>query len=243
MANLNEIPPMAVQILKVIRARLIDDLQHHCQTARAFSRETEERIIKYRFRVLVESYRVFNENFFELEINNAQTNQLGPEDLTAMFAENRRLENLYFETKDYMISLIEELDDTNAEPAPSRPQLHTSMFHSTLRGPQAESPNQHRNAGKLPPLAIKKFSGRIEDWEEFADLFMSLITNNALLPEVQKMHYLKSSLSDGPARIIKHLPVTAQSFLVAWNLLTEAYMSKRGIVEANLELFFNAPNI
>ena len=65
--------------------------------------------------------------------------------------------------------------------------------------PQSESPTsgssqQHLVKAKLPKLEVKKFSGKLQDWQEFWDSFQSSIDGNESLSAVDKFSYLKSLL-------------------------------------------------
>lgn len=56
------------------------------------------------------------------------------------------------------------------------------------------SSQQHLVKVKLPKLEVKKFSGRLHDWQEFWGSFQSLIDGNESLSAVDKFSYLKSLL-------------------------------------------------
>jgi len=57
-------------------------------------------------------------------------------------------------------------------------------------------------------------------------MFKVMIHENDSLPEIQKFHYLKSSLSGEAERLISNLPITAKSYTIAWKLLVERYENK-----------------
>ena len=50
-----------------------------------------------------------------------------------------------------------------------------------------------------------------------------MIHENDSLPEIQKYHYLKSSLSGEAERLVSNLPMTANNYKIAWKLLVERY--------------------
>lgn len=47
---------------------------------------------------------------------------------------------------------------------------------------------------RLPQITLQSFNGNIDEWLSFRDLFTSLIHGKPELPEVEKLHYLKSCL-------------------------------------------------
>ncbi|GFY66412.1 integrase catalytic domain-containing protein [Trichonephila inaurata madagascariensis] len=55
---------------------------------------------------------------------------------------------------------------------------------------------------KLPDVSLPEFHGVIENWTDFKKQFDSLITNNSVLNDTQKLFYLRSALK-GEARTIE----------------------------------------
>ena len=56
-----------------------------------------------------------------------------------------------------------------------------------------------QTTAKLPKLEVKKFSGKIQEWQEFWDSFKSAIDSNKSLSAVDKFAYLRSLIVE-PAR-------------------------------------------
>lgn len=70
-----------------------------------------------------------------------------------------------------------------------------------------------KDSFKLSKIVIPTFSGKYSEWITFRDLFKSLIHNNSKLDNVQKMHYLKSSLSGEAEHLLRQIPISeANSF-------------------------------
>ncbi|KAI4476196.1 hypothetical protein M0804_013782 [Polistes exclamans] len=69
-----------------------------------------------------------------------------------------------------------------------------------LTSPHAPSPTQSQLSAKsnghirLPQIELPQFSGLYEEWYSFRDTFKSLIHENSWLSQIQKFHYLCSSL-------------------------------------------------
>ena len=80
---------------------------------------------------------------------------------------------------------------------------------------------------KLPTIQILKFGGQIAEFKHFYDTFNSLIINNQALDDVQKFHYLLSSVTSEAHQLIQNLPVTQQNFHVAGTLLCDRYNNER----------------
>jgi hypothetical protein len=96
---------------------------------------------------------------------------------------------------------------------------------------------------KLPTIEIPKFAGRITKFKHFYDTFNSLIINNKALDDVQKFHYLLSSVTSEARQLIENLPVTQQNFHVAWNLLCDRYNNECLIAAAHMKSLLSLPMI
>jgi diphosphomevalonate decarboxylase len=96
---------------------------------------------------------------------------------------------------------------------------------------------------KLPTIEIPKFGGRITEFKHFHDTFNSLIINNQALDDVQKCHYLLSSVTSEAHQLIQNLPITEQNFHVAWNLVCDRYNNQRLIAAAHVKSLLSLPMI
>jgi len=96
---------------------------------------------------------------------------------------------------------------------------------------------------KLPTIEIPKFGGQITEFIHFYDTFNSLIINNQAPDDVQKFHYLLSSVTSEAHQLIQNLPVTQQNFHVAWNLLCDRYNNERLIAAAHVKSLLSLPVI
>lgn len=65
---------------------------------------------------------------------------------------------------------------------------------------------------KLPQIDIPKFSGSYTEWESFRDMLDSLVNQNSLLSNVQKLHYLKDSLCNEAALVLKNISITDNNY-------------------------------
>ncbi|XP_055683930.1 uncharacterized protein LOC129790466 isoform X1 [Lutzomyia longipalpis] len=76
---------------------------------------------------------------------------------------------------------------------------------------------------RLPQIELPKFSGEYCEWIPFKNRFNSFIANIPNLSKVQKLDYLKASLSGDAASTIGYLPTTESNFDVAWELLRNRF--------------------
>lgn len=80
---------------------------------------------------------------------------------------------------------------------------------------------------KLPAINLPIFDGQISKWISFRDTFMSLIHNNVELSEIQKFHYLNSSLKGSALQSISAILTTSDGYQQAWATLVQRYDNKR----------------
>jgi hypothetical protein len=102
---------------------------------------------------------------------------------------------------------------------------------------------QEQIEDNLPVIQIPEFSGHFEKWLSFRDVFQSLIHNNNNLNSIEKMHYLKSSLSGDALHTIENLAISGANYDEAWSLLEKRYGNERLIVQAHIRKILNSPTI
>ncbi|XP_076384511.1 uncharacterized protein LOC143263384 [Megalopta genalis] len=78
-------------------------------------------------------------------------------------------------------------------------------------------------AVKLPEMRLPTFDGTIENWSSFYDLFSSTIDRNENLTLVQKLQYLRSTLTGKAAACIKSLITTDVNYPAAIEILKEKF--------------------
>lgn len=94
---------------------------------------------------------------------------------------------------------------------------------------------------KLPTLSLPIFSGKIDEWIEFEDLFTAAVHNNANLSNAQKLQYLKGSCKADALDIIHSISISDVNYDIAWNLLVERYSNKRDLINAVIKKLLYLP--
>ncbi|XP_024868045.1 uncharacterized protein LOC112452177 [Temnothorax curvispinosus] len=89
----------------------------------------------------------------------------------------------------------------------------------------------------LPRINLPQFSGAIEDWISFRDLFLSVINRHHTITDVEKLHYLQTSLQDEAAKLVRDIPLIHGNFERAWVTLREFYKNQRVLVRSNFAAF------
>nr|XP_034194809.1 uncharacterized protein LOC117611030 [Osmia lignaria] len=91
----------------------------------------------------------------------------------------------------------------------------------------------------LPKIQLPSFAGSYTEWRPFADLFSTLVGDCSDLEPVEKMFYLKASLTGEASRFISSIPVSGDAFAAAWDTLTRRYENRRLLISAQVERLVN----
>lgn len=70
-----------------------------------------------------------------------------------------------------------------------------------------------------------------------------MIHSNTSLSEIEKFHYLRSSLKDKAAEVIKSIETTTANYHEAWAAVKERFDNKRWIVQKHIRAMFEAPSV
>lgn len=97
-----------------------------------------------------------------------------------------QFESMLFTTKARIVDLIRRSEDSQSVP-------------------DAPSAVADLNVFKLPPIQLPVFDGDVMQWLPFSDSFTAMIHDNRGLSEIQKFHYLKSSLRGPALEIVNNL--------------------------------------
>ncbi|XP_011884107.1 PREDICTED: uncharacterized protein LOC105571251 [Vollenhovia emeryi] len=96
---------------------------------------------------------------------------------------------------------------------------------------------------QLPKISLPTFSGGQLEWEGFRDLFRSLVGDVTDLPPVQKLQYLKASLTGEAAAIVASVELNDKGYELAWTELTSRYNNKRVLLSTHMRAFLNSAAI
>ncbi|XP_026742369.1 uncharacterized protein LOC113504313 [Trichoplusia ni] len=96
---------------------------------------------------------------------------------------------------------------------------------------------------KLPRIQLPTFSGIYDEWPAYQDLYTSLVHDNPTLSKVQKLHYLKSSLTGEALSLLKHVQVTEDNYNDAFAMLKARFGNKRIIANSILKRLFTQKKI
>lgn len=96
---------------------------------------------------------------------------------------------------------------------------------------------------QIAKIKLLVFSGAYDDWYSLQDTFKKLIHNNNDLTDIERFHYLWSSLQDKAAEIIKSNETTTANYNEAWAAVKERFDNKRWIIQIHIRAIFEAPSL
>eukprot|EP00794_Sanderia_malayensis_P004910 gene4910-biopygen3985 len=92
---------------------------------------------------------------------------------------------------------------------------------------------------KLPKLEIRKFSSKIQEWNEFWDSLKSAVHENPSLAKVDKFKYLRSFLDETVWRTISGLTLLDKDYDAAVDILERRYAKPMQIKRAHINDIIN----
>lgn len=141
------------------------------------------------------------------------------------------------------LATIEERLTEPAHPplAPLTPPPHVQESQNSPNvSLSSQSGQQKVVRAKLPKLEVKKFNGKLCEWQEFWDSFESAIHQNDGLSNVDKFSYLRSLLLEPARSAIGGFALTSANYESAIELLKKRYGKKIIIQRALVNELLNA---
>ncbi|KAJ8926652.1 hypothetical protein NQ314_020954 [Rhamnusium bicolor] len=196
---------IAIRNLVISRIRETFDLAQL-----AYTDKSKLVLFKIKYRLLAESYEEFKAVHVQI------ISQLPDADLEAQDEIRKEVDDIYMQ----ILATYEEFYPTDST-TPSGGTLTLS----TTPSPTPLTPSL--NNVRLPKLELIKFSGKLETWQTFIDIFNSSVHDCPHITEINKFQYLIASLSDEPLTLIKSIPLTATNYELAYSTLVKRYSNKR----------------
>ena len=98
---------------------------------------------------------------------------------------------------------------------------------------------------KLPEIKLPEFDGSFDKWLTFRDTFVSLVHTNSSFSNIDKFHYLKSSIKIEPAsqNILNNYQVTDETYENAWEALCSRFDDRRAMLLEYTDSLFKVEKI
>ena len=130
-----------------------------------------------------------------------------------------------------MMSKFESLPSlVQPSTAPSA-QVHSNMASGI--------PQQSKAKARLPKLEVRKFNGKVQEWQEFWDAFESAIDQNESLTAVDKFAYLRSLVTEPARSTIAGFSLTEVNYAAAVDVLKKKYGKETAIQRAHVNDLLN----
>lgn len=225
---------MSTQIMKALKARRTT-IKAQCTRTRNAIEAIDPRLVdvtyvKQRKEKFVEYWNQFNE--VQVQIDELLATAMDLDNVEQLKTEQEReyvsFEESYFNIAsqiERLLSPTRDSENANQAPAPQTP---------CLEGYVRDISQVH-----LPKIAIPKFNGNYEDWYPFYNTFESMIYTNTRLTDIQRFHYLISSLEDDAAHVIKSLEITPYNYHEALELLKQRYDDRRVISQEHIKSLYD----
>ncbi|XP_076660110.1 uncharacterized protein LOC143363398 [Halictus rubicundus] len=146
----------------------------------------------------------------------------------------------------YTNNLFEEAEENYLEASDFMAEVlktTTSADAASSKGVSTSPIPMSRPTAHLPRIQLPSFDGSFEAWESFRDRFTSMVIDEPSLANVDRLHFLCSSLKGEASNAIAHLPITDNNFAVAWKLITSRYENKRRLITTHLTTLFSLPKV
>lgn len=101
---------------------------------------------------------------------------------------------------------------------------------------------QHRDK-TTPQMEIPIFTGDFQSWLSFKDLFTEVIHSNPSLSAAQKMQFLKGKIKGEPEKLIQHLQISSENYVISWSILNNRYDNKKQIFSSHMDAIMRLPTL
>lgn len=187
-------------------------------TTKSCEQLAEEQLVELEIRIekIVTLYATYDQFQSQLEYLSAQPDE--------QFSEREQFESNYYKQLASARALLSQHRAQLASKVSSNEQLSVVTRHNNVR---------------LPKINLPHFSGGYKDWLEFKDIYISLIHEEKSIDNINKFHYLRSSLNGSAALVIKSLDFRGDNYDNAWQLLCERYDNKQLLINNHIQALFN----
>ncbi|XP_065088428.1 uncharacterized protein LOC135709910 [Ochlerotatus camptorhynchus] len=185
-----------------------------------YDEETQADEVPVRLESLIKMWSDYNTFQSELET-------LDEAAIEAHLKERASLESAYYHVKGFLLAR-NKTPITPTRPFPNHSETQFLPSASQVR---------------LPDVKLPVFDGKLENWLNFHDLYVSLVHSAVGLSNIQKFYYLRSSLSNTALQLIQTIPICANNYPVAWNLLLEHFQNPARLKQAYVDTLFDFASI
>ncbi|CAI6354285.1 unnamed protein product [Macrosiphum euphorbiae] len=132
---------------------------------------------------------------------------------------------------------------SNAAMLPNTVSVIETQSSSSVSGsPTSDASFRPQVSMRLPEIPLPKFDGDLRSWPDFRDCFVDLVIRNTDIDsDSTRFYYLLGCLQADAGEVLKGIPVTKDTFQLAWNTLVKSYDKPRKLASSIIEGFLVAP--
>ena len=147
-------------------------------------------------------------------------------------------------SKESLVSMKSRSTVGTAASSDSRTSVTTRVSSKSSVGTAGSTENsggddQQRVRVKLPKLEMRKFTGKVEDWQEFWDSFRSAVHGDSGIAKIDKFKYLRSYLEEPARRVIAGLTLTDADYHAAVEILKNRFAKPALIKRVHINQLLN----
>lgn len=151
------------------------------------------------------------------------------------------IEETYMEAYTIMLNLKEQCVQQSASASVAQSSGARTSVGSQQQQLQQQQLSRAIAQSPLPKISLPQFSEGYVQWQSFSDLYNVLIHNNTTMSKIEKFHYLRASVNGEAERIIGHIGITSDNYLVAYNTFNERYTNIRIVTSKLIDRLINQP--
>lgn len=185
-----------------------------------YDEETQADEVPVRLESLIKLWQDYNTAQGELET-------LDEAAIDVHLKERTLLESTYYRVKGFLLAR-NKIPTTPTQPQSTQFETQSLSSASQVR---------------LPDVKLPAFDGKLENWLNYHDLFVSLIHSSVSLSNIQKFYYLRSSLTNTALQLIQTIPISAINYPVAWNHLLEHFQNPCRLKQSYIDALFDFASI
>jgi len=122
------------------------------------------------------------------------------------------------------------------------PVLEAQPSSCASDAPYSDASFHSQVSMRLPDLPLPKFDGDLRSWPDFRDRYFELVIRNKHInSDNTRFYYLLGCLQADAGEVLKGIPVTKDTFQLAWNTLVKAYDKPRKLASSIIESLLAAP--
>lgn len=181
---------------------------------------------------------------------NAKTDSNLQSLLKARYQDVDAIKTEFFKVHNSVISLLEADDDQFDVEDLVRKEFEQNVYivrsvWFQLETVEAIPPTTDTSKSqiRLPKIELQTFSGEITTFNSFLQMYNTVIHQSKDLSSIEKFNYLISSLRGEALSVVEHIPVTANNYNVAYDVLIKRYKNDRQALRAHWNAIENTVKV